>query len=157
MKIKDVLLIIGIIAIIYLLLTPKDVKEVIKYEQLIEIQKDTITIYKDKIIEKTIYIKSIHEDVENLKTELIDDKLTGIDSVIIEKQDTIIEKLTIENKQLYEVSRFKDNIILKAEEIDSSRVEQIDLLIKENKREKRKLIGVTIVAGLIVTLQIFRK
>jgi len=157
MKIKDVLLIIGIIAIIYLLLTPKDVKEVIKYEQLIEIQKDTITIYKDKIIEKTIYIKSIHEDVENLKTELIDDKLTGIDSVIIEKQDTIIEKLTIENKQLYEVSRFKDNIILKAEEIDSSRVEQIDLLIKENKREKRKLIGVTIVAGLIVILQIFRK
>jgi hypothetical protein len=55
------------------------------------------------------------------------------------------------------VVAIQDSTIIKLDEIDIIRVEQIDLLIKDNKKTKRRLFGTAIIGGLIVLLQIFRK
>lgn len=157
LTIKDILLMVGIGVIIYLLLIPNEIKEIVNVQQIVEIQKDTVTVYKEKVIEKIKYIKVIHNQIDTLKADLVTIKHVGIDSVTIAQQDTIIDVLTIENKELYNVVAIQDSTIIKLDEIDIIRVEQIDLLIKDNKKTKRRLVGTAIIGGLIVLLQIFRK
>ena len=157
LTIKDILLVVGIGVIIYLLLKPNEIKEIVNVQQVIEIQKDTVTVYKEKVIEKIKYIKVIHNQIDTLKADLVTIKHVGIDSVTIAQQDTIIDVLTVENKELYNVVSIQDSTIIKLDEIDIIRVEQIDLLIKDNKKTKRRLFGTAIIGGLIVLLQIFRK
>jgi len=157
LTIKDILLVVGIGVIIYLLLIPNEIKEIVNVQQVIEIQKDTVTVYKEKVIEKIKYIKVIHNQIDTLKADLVTIKHVGIDSVTIAQQDTIIDVLTVENKELYNVVSIQDSTIIKLDEIDIIRVEQIDLLIKDNKKTKRRLFGTAIIGGLIVLLQIFRK
>ena len=157
LTIKDILLVAGIGVIIYLLLIPNEIKEIVNVQQVIEIQKDTVTVYKEKVIEKIKYIKVIHNQVDTLKADLVTIKHVGIDSITIAQQDTIIDVLTVENQELYNVVAIQDSTIIKLDEIDIIRVEQIDLLIKDNKKTKRRLIGTAIIGGLIVLLQIFRK
>jgi len=157
LTIKDILLVVGIGVIIYLLLKPNEIKEIVNVQQVIEIQKDTVTVYKEKVIEKIKYIKVIHNQIDTLKADLVTIKHVGIDSVTIAQQDTIIDVLTVENKELYNVVSIQDSTIIKLDEIDIIRVEQIDLLIKDNKKTKRRLVGTAIIGGLIVLLQIFRK
>ena len=157
LTIKDILLVVGIGVIIYLLLKPNEIKEIVNVQQVIEIQKDTVTVYKEKVIEKIKYIKVIHNQIDTLKADLVTIKHVGVDSVTIAQQDTIIDVLTVENKELYNVVSIQDSTIIKLDEIDIIRVEQIDLLIKDNKKTKRRLFGTAIIGGLIVLLQIFRK
>ena len=157
LTIKDILLVVGIGVIIYLLLIPNEIKEIVNVQQVIEIQKDTVTVYKEKVIEKIKYIKVIHNQIDTLKADLVTIKHVGVDSVTIAQQDTIIDVLTVENKELYNVVSIQDSTIIKLDEIDIIRVEQIDLLIKDNKKTKRRLFGTAIIGGLIVLLQIFRK
>ena len=157
LTIKDILLVVGIGVIIYLLLKPNEIKEIVNVQQVIEIQKDTVTVYKEKVIEKIKYIKVIHNQIDTLKADLVTIKHVGVDSVTIAQQDTIIDVLTVENKELYNVVSIQDSTIIKLDEIDIIRVEQIDLLIKDNKKTKRRLVGTAIIGGLIVLLQIFRK
>jgi len=157
LTIKDILLVVGIGVIIYLLLIPNEIKEIVNVQQVIEIQKDTVTVYKEKVIEKIKYIKVIHNQIDTLKADLVTIKHVGVDSVTIAQQDTIIDVLTVENKELYNVVSIQDSTIIKLDEIDIIRVEQIDLLIKDNKKTKRRLVGTAIIGGLIVLLQIFRK
>jgi len=157
LTIKDILLVVGIGVIIYLLLKPNEIKEIVNVQQVIEIQKDTVTVYKEKVIEKIKYIKVIHNQIDTLKADLVTIKHVGIDSITIAQQDTIIDVLTVENKELYNVVSIQDSTIIKLDEIDIIRVEQIDLLIKDNKKTKRRLVGTAIIGGLIVLLQIFRK
>jgi len=157
LTIKDILLVVGIGVIIYLLLKPNEIKEIVNVQQVIEIQKDTVTVYKEKVIEKIKYIKVIHNQIDTLKADLVTIKHVGIDSITIAQQDTIIDVLTVENKELYNVVSIQDSTIIKLDEIDIIRVEQIDLLIKDNKKTKRRLFGTAIIGGLIVLLQIFRK
>ena len=157
LTIKDILLVVGIGVIIYLLLKPNEIKEIVNVQQVIEIQKDTVTVYKEKVIEKIKYIKVIHNQIDTLKADLVTIKHVGIDSVTIAQQDTIIDVLTVENKELYNVVSIQDSTIIKLDEIDIIRIEQIDLLIKDNKKTKRRLFGTAIIGGLIVLLQIFRK
>jgi len=157
LTIKDILLVAGIGVIIYLLLIPNEIKEIVNVQQVIEIQKDTVTVYKEKVIEKIKYIKVIHNQIDTLKADLVTIKHVGIDSITIAQQDTIIDVLTVENKELYNVVSIQDSTIIKLDEIDIIRVEQIDLLIKDNKKTKRRLFGTAIIGGLIVLLQIFRK
>jgi hypothetical protein len=157
LTIKDILLVAGIGVIIYLLLIPNEIKEIVNVQQVVEIQKDTVTVYKEKVIEKIKYIKVIHNQIDTLKADLVTIKHVGIDSVTIAQQDTIIDVLTVENKELYNVVSIQDSTIIKLDEIDIIRVEQIDLLIKDNKKTKRRLVGTAIIGGLIVLLQIFRK
>ena len=157
LTIKDILLVVGIGVIIYLLLIPNEIKEIVNVQQVIEIQKDTVTVYKEKVIEKIKYIKVIHNQIDTLKADLVTIKHVGIDSITMAQQDTIIDVLTVENKELYNVVSIQDSTIIKLDEIDIIRVEQIDLLIKDNKKTKRRLFGTAIIGGLIVLLQIFRK
>lgn len=157
LTVKDILLVVGIGVIIYLLLIPNEIKEIVNVQQIVEIQKDTVTVYKEKVIEKIKYIKVIHNQIDTLKADLVTIKHVGIDSVTIAQQDTIIDVLTVENKELYNVVSIQDSTIIKLDEIDIIRVEQIDLLIKDDKKTKRRLVGTAIIGGLIVLLQIFRK
>ena len=157
LTIKDILLVVGIGVIIYLLLKPNEIKEIVNVQQVIEIQKDTVTVYKEKVIEKIKYIKVIQNKIYTLKADLVTIKHVGIDIITIAQQDTIIDVLTVENQELYNVVAIQDSTIIKLDEIDIIRVEQIDLLIKDNKKTKRRLIGTAIIGGLIVLLQIFRK
>ena len=151
---KNVLLFIGIITIIILLLFRGE--KIVTQTQVIQGKIDTVEIYKTKTVEKLKVVHRIHKSTDTIRIYL-DSVITLKDTVrIIQVQSILIDTLTEENKQLYEVIEYQDSTIITLEEIDSLRVEENETLKQDNKKIKRKLFGVSAVAILVSIVAILK-
>lgn len=176
-KIKDILLLIGVIVIIFLLVFKSDVKKTLgsslidKIENKIlesktEIIKSDSVIYHTEtiIVSETKLIKELNRKIDLLKIDLENVRIEKDTFMIIQLQDTIIEKLNIENKHLGTVINLKDSIIIEQRHIISykdtiidSKDEIVNFHYEESKKFKRQR-NLSLVAGVVlIGILIFKK
>ena len=159
LKIKNLLLLVFSVVILYLLFfrreqVPPIKKEIKVVEKLIQGKTETIEIIKYKTIEKLKIVKEIHNSIDTIRINL----LTLTDTAeIIQVQRVLIDTLTHENNLLYNVINLQDSTIQHQDERDSLRVVQIDVLTQNNKKTKRRLIFSGVLNVIQSALLIFKK
>ncbi len=144
MKVKDLILILGVIAIILLLVFRGDDKSIYKVAPIKKIEtriegKETIikTIEKRIGNEKEI-ISKISTEINLLRADLDDFKSLRDTVHIIQIQDTIIEVLTSENLHLKSVVSDQDSVITFQRYIINSKDTIIEVLKSDTKRFKKQ-------------------
>lgn len=151
---KNVLLFIGIIAIIILLLFRGE--KIVTQTKLIEGKTDTLLIYKDSIVKEIEYIHHYHKSIDTVFNTLEVAKVKKDTVKIIVVQDSIIKMQSREIKHLFNVVDLQSNTIVTHEEIDSLRIAENELLKQDNKKIKRKLFLTTLVGGVLGIVAIFK-
>ena len=152
-NIKDLIIFIGIIALILLSFFRGDEKPVnsdsevkIKVvEKIIEGKDSTIYKYTTKIIHETKHINRLTKSVDSLKFQLSHLKDT---TEIIKLQSVLIDTLTQENIHLKTVVKVQDSVNTQLKQVVALKdtiigyKDEIIIDLKDdNKKTKRKLIG----------------
>jgi hypothetical protein len=151
---KNVLLFVGIIIIIVLLLFRSE--KIVTQTQVIQGKQDTLLIYKDSIVKEIEYIHHYHKSIDTVKQILEVAKVEKDTVKIIIVQDSIIKMQSKEIKHLFNTVDLQSNVIATHESIDSLRVKENETLKQDNKKIKRKLLGVSAVAILVSIVAILK-
>ena len=160
-KLKDIIIAVGIIVIILMLVFKKDrqvfeVPKIVEVEKIIEGKETVIERVQVEIVKESKLIKRLSTQIEQLRIELMEVKQAKDTVRIIEVQDTIIDKLTITNKRLDTTIILRDSVIVDQRYIIEShdtikQVQEHD--IKRLKRQRNVGILITGVVTLITLLK----
>ena len=160
-KLKDIILSVGIIVIIIMLVFKQDkqvfeVPKIVEVEKIIEGKETVIERVQIEIVKESKLIKKLSTKIEQLRIELMKVKQVKDTIRIIEVQDTIIDKLTITNKRLDTVIVLRDSVIIDQRYIIEShdtinKVQEHN--IKRLKRQRNIGILITGVVTLITLLK----
>jgi len=160
-KLKDIILAVGIVVIILMLVFKQDkqvfeVPKIVEVEKIIEGKETVIERVQVEIVRESKLIKRLSTQIEQLRIELMEVKQAKDTVRIIEVQDTIIDKLTITNKRLDTTIILRDSVIVDQRYIIEShdtikQVQEHD--IKRLKRQRNIGILITGVVTLITLLK----
>jgi len=160
-KLKDIILAVGIVVIILMLVFKQDrqvfeVPKIVEVEKIIEGKETVIERVQVEIVKESKLIKRLSTQIEQLRIELMEVKQAKDTVKIIEVQDTIIDKLTITNKRLDTTIILRDSVIVDQRYIIEShdtikQVQEHD--IKRLKRQRNIGILITGVVTLITLLR----
>tara|TARA_R100001244_G_scaffold131366_1_gene104522 strand:+ start:3812 stop:4300 length:489 start_codon:yes stop_codon:yes gene_type:complete len=162
MKIKDGLIIAGVIAIILLLIFRGSEKPVYKVAPIKEIEtriegKETqINTIKERVIFDKGIVNQISEDINLLRAELDTFKANRDTIKIIQIQDTIITVLTAENVLLKSVVNDQDSIINYQRYVIDSKDTIIAVLGNDKKRFRKQRNISILLNGLLTTAVILK-
>jgi hypothetical protein len=155
MKVKDFVIIIGVIAIILLLVfrgTEKPIYKVAPIKQIetrIEGKETQINTIETRIGNEKEIIRKISNEINLLRADLDTFKSLRDTVRIIQIQDTIIEVLTSENVKLKSVINDQDSVINFQRYIINSKDTIIAVLSADKKRFKRQRNISLIINGLL--------
>ena len=155
MKVKDFVIILGVIAIILLLVfrgTEKPIYKVAPIKQIetrIEGKETQINTIETRIGNEKEIIRKISNEINLLRADLDTFKSLRDTVRIIQIQDTIIEVLTSENVKLKSVINDQDSVIKFQRYIINSKDTIIAVLSADKKRFKRQRNISLIINGLL--------
>ena len=155
MKVKDFVIILGVIAIILLLVfrgTEKPIYKVAPIKQIetrIEGKETQINTIETRIGNEKEIIRKISNEINLLRADLDTFKSLRDTVRIIQIQDTIIEVLTSENVKLKSVVNDQDSVINFQRYIINSKDTIIAVLSADKKRFKRQRNISLIINGLL--------
>ena len=155
MKVKDFVIILGVIAIILLLVfrgTEKPIYKVAPIKQIetrIEGKETQINTIETRIGNEKEIIRKISNEINLLRADLDTFKSLRDTVRIIQIQDTIIEVLTSENVKLKSVINDQDSVINFQRYIINSKDTIIAVLSADKKRFKRQRNISLIINGLL--------
>tara|TARA_R110000868_G_scaffold218203_1_gene468404 strand:+ start:768 stop:1256 length:489 start_codon:yes stop_codon:yes gene_type:complete len=155
MKVKDFVIILGVIAIILLLVfrgTEKPIYKVAPIKQIetrIEGKETQINTIETRIGNEKEIIRKISNQINLLRADLDTFKSLRDTVRIIQIQDTIIEVLTSENVKLKSVVNDQDSVINFQRYIINSKDTIIAVLSADKKRFKRQRNISLIINGLL--------
>ena len=155
MKVKDFVIIIGVIAIILLIVfrgTEKPIYKVAPIKQIetrIEGKETQINTIETRIGNEKEIIRKISNEINLLRADLDTFKSLRDTVRIIQIQDTIIEVLTSENVKLKSVVNDQDSVINFQRYIINSKDTIIAVLSADKKRFKRQRNISLIINGLL--------
>ena len=155
MKVKDFVIIFGVIAIILLLVfrgTEKPIYKVAPIKQIetrIEGKETQINTIETRIGNEKEIIRKISNEINLLRADLDTFKSLRDTVRIIQIQDTIIEVLTSENVKLKSVVNDQDSVINFQRYIINSKDTIIAVLSADKKRFKRQRNISLIINGLL--------
>jgi len=160
-KLKDIILAVGIVVIILMLVFKQDkqvfeVPKIVEVEKIIEGKETVIERVQVEIVKESKLIKRLSTQIEQLRIELMEVKQAKDTVRIIEVQDTIIDKLTITNKRLDTTIILRDSVIVDQRYIIESN-DTINKVQEHNiKRLKRQRnIGI-LITGVVTLITLLR-
>jgi len=160
-KLKDIILAVGIVVIILMLVFKQDkqvfeVPKIVEVEKIIEGKETVIERVQVEIVKESKLIKRLSTQIEQLRIELMEVKQAKDTVKIIEVQDTIIDKLTITNKRLDTTIILRDSVIVDQRYIIESH-DTINKVQEHNiKRLKRQRnIGI-LITGVVTLITLLR-
>lgn len=161
-KIKDTLIIAGIITVILMLVFKNNTKPVFKIEPIKQIEtriegKETeINTIEKRIGDENKIIDAITSEINTLKIDLENFKLKRDTVQIIQIQDTLIGALELENDHLNNVIDKKDSIIVAQRFIINDQDTVIAVLKNDSKKFKKQRNISLLINGILTGVAILK-